>query len=279
LNKSNPLVSVCIPVYNCDTFIAQAIESVINQSFPDWELLILDNASTDRTLEVIKRYDDTRIRLIQNDHNLGLEGNWNKCLAEACGEYIKLLPADDWIHTDCLEQQVNAFDKPGNESVALVCCARNIINPDGKPLLVRKFPGPERKINGIDAIRLVLRAGTNKLGEPGSILFKRELLQKTGVFDGRLAYVIDVHLWLRMLLYGDLYILSKPLAAFRLSSGSASVELAVLQSTHFTTFIRDLAGDPRYRVRWFDQVSGIMMSRLLGMARKLFYLLTIRTKQ
>lgn len=273
--KKVPLVSVCIPVYNCKNYVAQAIDSVLSQTFTDFELIIVDNASTDGTLEIIARYTDSRIRLIRNKTNLGLEANWNKSVREAKGEYIKLLPADDFLYPLCLERQVKAFENSGDFDLSLVVCARDIVNPAGKKLLTRKFPGAEANITGQYAIRRVLRSGTNLLGEPGAILFKRTILEKTGVFNGVLSYVIDVHLWLRMLLLGNLHIIPEPYCAFRLSSGSTSLELATLQSKHFISFINDMAKDNRFGVRWIDKYIGVFTSRLLGLARKIFYLLAV----
>jgi nucleoside-diphosphate-sugar epimerase len=275
VDKPIPLVSICIPVYNCKKYIAQAIDSVLSQSYTDFELIIVDNASTDGTLEVVARYTDPRIRLIRNKTNLGLEANWNKAVMEAKGKYIKLLPADDYLYPLCIERQVDVFENPDSNSLALVTCSRDIIDPEGRRLLTRKFPGSETNIAGIRAIRKVLRSGTNLLGEPGAILFKRSILEKTGAFVGVLSYVIDVHLWLRMLLFGNLYIIQEPHCAFRLSSGSTSLELATLQSKHFTSFINDVAKDERFNVRWSDKHMGIFTSRVLGFARKMFYLLAI----
>jgi nucleoside-diphosphate-sugar epimerase/glycosyltransferase involved in cell wall biosynthesis len=275
VETSIPSVTVCIPVYNCQAYIAQAIESVLSQTFSDFELLIVDNASTDGTMEVIARYTDPRIRLIRNKVNIGLEGNWNKAVTEARGKYVKLLPADDFLYPKCLETQIEVFERPKNASLAIVSCARDIVDPNGKKLITRKPLGRERVISGFKSIRNVLGSGTNLLGEPGAILFKRSLLEKTGVFDGKLIYVIDVHLWLRMLLHGNLYVIPETLCAFRLSSGSASLELATLQSRHFTLFINNFAGDAKFGVRWIDRVRGIITSQLLGFARKVFYILTV----
>ena len=276
--ETTPLVSVCIPVYNCRSYIRQAIDSVLCQTFRDFELVILDNASTDGTLEIIAQYTDARIRLIRNRKNLGLEANWNLALQAARGQYVKLLPADDFLYPDCLKQQVEILERPGSERLSLVICARDIVSPMGKRLLSRRFPGGERDIGGRDAIRTVVRSGTNLLGEPGGILFRRALLQKTTRFDGRLAYVIDVRLWLQMLLFGDVHVLNTPLCAFRLSSGSTSLGLATLQGQHFSAFISEISSDPRYGLTWLDHRRGIWMSGLLGLGRKLVYVFSIQTE-
>ena len=277
--NSGPIATVCIPVYNCETYIGQAIESVLAQSFTNLELIILNNASTDGALDVIRKYTDPRMRVINNDTNIGLERNWNKALVEAHGKYVKLLPADDYLHPDCLEWQIATLEQPENRSVVLVSCGREIVDPTGKKLIERHFPGKERRIPGHKAIQMVLSSGTNPLGEPGAILFKRDVLQCTGAFDGSLAYVIDVDLWLRMLLFGDLYVTHYPHCAFRLSARSSSVELSSIQSHHFIRFIQKLSADSRFKVGFVTHYQGILMSILLGQARRLFYSLTVHNRK
>lgn len=274
--SSSPLVSICIPVHNCAAYIGAAIESVRAQTLSDWELIILDNASSDDTLDVIRSYPDARIRVIGNERNIGIEANWNRALREAKGRYIKLLPADDYLLPECLERQARVFDQPGNESVILTCCGRSIVGSSGNRLITRRYPGKEALIDGHGAIRRVVRSGTNLLGEPGAILFRRDILDRTGRFDGSLTYVIDVDLWLRMLLCGDLYNIPEALCAFRLSSGSYSVELAALHSNHFSALIRRLSADERYQVNRLDGYLGSFMSRILAWVRRLFYIATVR---
>ncbi|HQI19850.1 MAG TPA: glycosyltransferase family 2 protein, partial [Leptospiraceae bacterium] len=73
----SPEISVCIPVYNTEPFIAEAIESALNQTFKDFELIILDNRSTDNTLKIVRKFKDKRIRVVAHEKNLGAEANWN----------------------------------------------------------------------------------------------------------------------------------------------------------------------------------------------------------
>ena len=142
--SGRPLVSVCIPSYNGEGYIGRAVESVLAQTQDDFELIILDDQSTDRTVDVIKRFSDPRIRLIVNSSRLGQMGNWNKALREAVGSFIKLLPQDDLLYPACLEKQTDAFSKPENEGVALVCCERDIIDDAGRIILRRSFKKSER---------------------------------------------------------------------------------------------------------------------------------------
>src|ERR1700676_4691905 len=92
-----PLVSVCLPIYNGTNYMEQALESVLAQTFKNFEFLITDDCSTDGTSEVIERFArlDKRIKYLKNERQLGLFGNYNACMAQATGRYIKLLGHDD----------------------------------------------------------------------------------------------------------------------------------------------------------------------------------------
>jgi glycosyltransferase involved in cell wall biosynthesis len=275
-DQNTPLVSVCIPVFNGEQFIRQAIESVLAQTLTDWELVILDNSSSDNTAGIVKTYSDPRVRLIVSDRNYGIEANWNKALSEAKGRYIKVLPSDDYLLPDCLEEQVEVFNHPGNETVVMVSGGRNIVDQSGNYLISRTFPGKDGFIKGRTAIKKLVRAGTNLLGEPAAILFKHEIIEKAGLFDGSQIYVIDVDLWSRILFLGDLYVIHKSVCAFRLSSGSCSVDVASRQSRHFTVYLSKLFHTHRGLVSRFDLYHGILMCIILALGRRFFYLIAVK---
>lgn len=101
-----PLVSVIMPAYNTADFIAQSINSVLAQRFTNWELIVVDDCSTDNTVQVVQQFNDARVRLVQNQHNLGGAGSRNKAIEVARGRYLAFLDADDlWADTK-LEQQL-----------------------------------------------------------------------------------------------------------------------------------------------------------------------------
>lgn len=106
-----PRVSVLMTVYNSEAYLAEAIESILNQSFTDFKFLIVDDASTDRSKEIIKSYDDPRIILVENTFNLGVPGSSNRGLSVAEGEYIVRMDADDICHPERLKVQVDYMDK------------------------------------------------------------------------------------------------------------------------------------------------------------------------
>lgn len=107
-----------MPVYNGERFLREAIESVLQQTFADFELLIVNDGSTDRSLDIIQTYNDSRIRLIDNGANLGLIAARNTGLKNARGEYIALLDCDDIAYPDRLAEQIAFLDK--NPSFGMV---------------------------------------------------------------------------------------------------------------------------------------------------------------
>lgn len=113
------LVSILTPAYKAEPYIGQAIESVQAQTMPDWELIIVEDCSPDRTAQVVERYlDDPRIRLLRNEQNLGECGSRNRALEVARGEWITLLDADDWYEPTRLERMVE-FAENTQEKVVI----------------------------------------------------------------------------------------------------------------------------------------------------------------
>jgi glycosyltransferase involved in cell wall biosynthesis len=119
--EHSPKVSVLIPTYNYAYCLDEAMQSVLDQTLSDFELIVIDDCSKDNTDDVMQKYlTDPRITYMKNEKNLGLVGNWNKCLSYAKGDYIKILCADDKFRKDLLEKMVNVMEKYKN--VYLVAC-------------------------------------------------------------------------------------------------------------------------------------------------------------
>ena len=184
MQDSIPVVSVCIPTYRAADHLAATIDSVLTQTFADFELVVVDDNSPDRTAEIVGGYRDSRLRYLQNPANLGPEGNWNRCLGEARGRYFKLLPQDDLLAPDCLARQVEVLEQDAENRIALVFGARAVVDADGKLLLRRAAFGKRaRRVSGHDLIRACLRKGSNIIGEPGNVLL-RNPAHSVGRFDG-----------------------------------------------------------------------------------------------
>jgi glycosyltransferase involved in cell wall biosynthesis len=268
----SPRVSVCIPTYRGAATLGAAIESVLAQTLTDFELVIIDDGSPDDTRAVVERYRDPRLRYLRNESNLGPEGNWNRCLAEAQGRFFKLLPHDDLLHPECLARQVIVLETDRDERLALVFSARTVLRPDGRALMRRGYPGAvEGRLPAQQVMRACVRRGTNLLGEPGAVLMRRSLAERVGPFDATFPYVIDLDYWFRLLLHGDAYYCAEPLASFRVSTGQWSIALGRQQSADFRRCVarhRDRSGlsiDP------LDELIGWLTSEWNSLARRVFY--------
>lgn len=238
-----PTVTVAIPVYNGSRYVVDTIKAVQGQTFADWELIIVDNASTDDTQAVLDSMlatvADPRIRVFRNSHTVTPPENWNIAISHARGRYVKLLCADDLTTPDCLERQVAALDE--HPSAALAAGARIIINSRGRRLFVRNGIGRTGLYPGRDVIRRCIMAGTNIIGDPVTVLWRRSVMDQVGAFDTEGFYCIDVDYWLRLLNFGDLYFDAQPVGFYRIHPQATATRLAKVTVDDFERMARKQA--------------------------------------
>ena len=272
-----PRVSVCIPTYRGSATIGAAIESVLAQSLTDFELIVIDDGSPDDTRAIVEGFADPRLIYVRNEHNLGPQGNWNRCLELAQGKYFKLLPHDDLLHPHCLERQVAVLDTDRDERIALVFSAREVLGPDRRVLTRRGYPGGrEGPIAGGMVMRACVRRGTNLLGEPGAVLFRKSLADRIGGFDATNPYVIDLDYWFRLLAHGDAHFCANTLASFRVSLQSWSVAIGRAQDRDFIDFVARVATGIRPPLSAIDQLAARFTAKLNKWLRLLFYTFYLR---
>lgn len=138
-NSISPLVSVIMPAYNSERYIGEAIVSVLAQTFPEWELVVVDDCSNDGTACIAKRFSesDARVKVVLMSENGGVAAARNRGIAEACGAYVALLDSDDLWEPDKLELQVALAERSG---APIVYCSYDLISQDGqdvgKPFVV-----------------------------------------------------------------------------------------------------------------------------------------------
>lgn len=125
---TDSLVSICIPTYNRANFITRAIDSALSQTYKNIEVIVVDNASTDNTKEIVLGYDDQRLRYVRNSENLGLFGNFNRCIELYKGDFLHILHSDDYIDFDFTEKCVNFFKK--NPDVWLTSTSSRVISSE-----------------------------------------------------------------------------------------------------------------------------------------------------
>ena len=215
-----PLVSICLPVFNGQAHLAAAIESALNQTERDFELIIADDNSTDQSWSIINTWkeQDSRLRTFRNEPGLGLFQNYNRCMAQARGEYIKLFAQDDLLAPDALKTMIDVLSK--NPEVVLVTTGKNWVDDEGNVIkTVVQFP-EDRCIDGREAILDNLSKITNWVGEPSTALFRRQTAAQG--FDTEFFHWGDLDYWFAMLRRGHLFYVASPLVSFRRHQRSAS---------------------------------------------------------
>jgi glycosyltransferase involved in cell wall biosynthesis len=209
----NLKVSVLMPVYNGEKYIREAIDSILGQTFKDFEFLIIDDGSTDKTREILENYDDSRIKLINNKKNIGLTKSLNKGLKLARGEYIARQDSDDVSMPKRLEKEVSFLNH--NKNTALVGTYYYMINERDKILKIIKPPTKSEEI------KIGLLKG-NQFGH-GSVMFRVECIKEVGYYREELGSVEDYDLWLRVSDRYNIANIPEPLYKWRLNIKSVSV--------------------------------------------------------
>ncbi len=209
-----PKLSVLIPSYNCARYLPEAIESVLNQDFRDFELLIIDDASKDDSRAVIEKYAafDSRISFEFNPANLGAVRNWNRCLARAQGDYVKLLCCDDVLITaQSLGKMVALLE--ANPTAVLAASARLVIDEHSRELEVWTALGEGGLKHGAQAAARCLESNGNLVGEPSAVMFCRANAVRG--FNEDYRQLVDLEMWFHLLEQGDIVYTPDPLCAFR----------------------------------------------------------------
>ena len=162
-------------------------------------------------------------------------------------------------------------------AIALVFSARDVLGPDGRLLTRRGYPGGQQgPLRSETVMRACMRRGTNLLGEPGAVLFRKSLADRVGSFDATNPYVIDLDYWFRLMLHGDVYYCAEQLAAFRVCADSWSVAIGAGQSNDLQNFVARVAARGASPATKFDQFCGRFTPALNNLARLLFYRLFLR---
>jgi glycosyltransferase involved in cell wall biosynthesis len=273
VSEQRPAVSVCIPVYNALPYLPETFASVLRQTFADWELVLVENCSKDGSREVAQRLvaeaADPRCRVHLNEEHLDMAGNMNRALTIARGEFVKLLCADDIIEPRCLERQVAALrDHP---NVVLAGCTRQIVGPTGKVAFARSAFPKSGVYAGRDVIRRCLWAGTNLIGEPTSVLLRTADLQSIPLLDPETRYWIDFDFWTRLLMRGDMYFDTEPLAQFRIHGSAATRTFERIMLEDFLTLAARRLSEMGSRLGIVQRLWLHAKVRALNLARRIVY--------
>jgi glycosyltransferase involved in cell wall biosynthesis len=227
-----PLVSICIPTYNGAKHLDACLESALAQSTTDLEVVVVDDASTDTSLEVAGRHAarDERVKVHRNDVRQGLAGNWNRCVELAHGQWIKFLFQDDVLEPDALDQLLTA----GGADRPLVTGRRRVVIEAGVDEDTRKYFGGLPNLEGLFPFKgwvapeplcaaLVQHLAVNFIGEPSAVLLHRSVFTRFGRFNRLMVQLPDLELWARVGVQAGLSMVDATVATFRIHCGSASL--------------------------------------------------------
>lgn len=234
--KAQPLVSICIPTYNGADYLAEALESVKNQTYKNIEVIISDDDSKDETLRICESFKaevNFPVQIISHKPS-GIGANWDNCVKDANGNYVKLLFQDDLLAEDCIEKMMAVLIK---EKLDIVVCKRQIIDSDGKDLKtdwLQRF-GDLQKSFGIetgdfyrftkkDLINIGKKQPNhfNFIGEPVTALFTKKLYGDIGDFSSPLKQYLDLEYWLKVLDKYEIGIIGEKLISFRVHEMQSS---------------------------------------------------------
>ncbi len=216
---TEPTVSVVIPAFNAAAFVAQAVDSVLAQTWPQCEILVINDGSTDNTLDVLMAYGDA-IRVISKP-NGGLSSARNRGIEEASGRYVAFLDADDrWLPAK-LSRQVAVMEQV--EDVGFCSTTAQVVSPDDEPLNI--WPCPDIQDSLLETL---FRQNGAIPGSGSGVMARRDLFDTAGPFDESLRSLEDIDMWMRLAAITDYRCIDEPLTIIVKHPDSMSRNLSVM---------------------------------------------------
>tara|TARA_B100000029_G_C17507073_1_gene934862 strand:+ start:410 stop:1312 length:903 start_codon:yes stop_codon:yes gene_type:complete len=227
-----PLISILMNCYNADKFIGDAIESVLNQTYKNWELIVWDDASTDNTIDKIKKFKDKRIKIFYNENHCGLGKSRIKAQKNITGDYVAILDSDDKFKEEKLEKQINYF-KDKND-LGMLGTNYEIINKNNK--LVKKT---NIQFNNENLLNYFC---DNNIFAHSSIMYRKTVAEKVGWYSEEFEYSQDFDLTLKFLKKGKIDLISENLVSIRRSPTSMSEEktLGIIREQENLTLLKKI---------------------------------------
>lgn len=226
-------ISICIPVYNGSSFLRTCLDSCLAQDYGNFEIVLCDDGSSDGSQDILREYaaQHPNIHLHINPNNLGLVGNWNRCLELAKGEWIKFVFQDDYLEENALSRYVQ-YIKP---ETRLLVSRRNFILPQTASEDVRRYytkvvrtlentcPQASTHYSPKRISRAAMKyPAMNFIAEPSLSLFRKDVLEESGVFNPWLKQICDLEFLLRLASRYGLEYVPETLCAFRIHEASAT---------------------------------------------------------
>ncbi|GAA4855312.1 hypothetical protein GCM10023201_56930 [Actinomycetospora corticicola] len=264
-----PRVSVVVPLYQKEQYIGRTVASVLRQTFGDFELVVLDNACTDASADIVRSFRDDRVRLVRNDATVPAPENFDRAVRLARAPLVKVLMADDLLAPTLLARQVALMD--ADPSLALVSCRHDLVDDDDRVVVRgRALSAPDLlgARDGTTVLRRIVRHRGNPIGAPGNMLFRRAAYDACGGFPAD-TYVLDVGLAARLVTQGGFYGMPESLSGFRLATGSLTSSHRRANTATQHAFLRRLRHEHRAVLRRRDVALGLAREPLTWLRSQL----------
>jgi glycosyltransferase involved in cell wall biosynthesis len=237
-SSTKPKVTIAIPTFNRGKFLAQCVESALNQTYSNIEVIISNNASTDDTLSQLTKYNDGRLILIQQKTNIGMVPNWNECLNIASGDFFILLSDDDYLESNAIEEMINSFlsgkNEPslGTDDIGIVCCRARVVDENNEEIRLGK-QGPY--VESSENIVISFFSGLRDM-YPCKILFRTSDARMLNGYQGnKFPLAADAFMWMMIVMRrGCAVFIDEILSNYRIHSGAAT------QQTNYRVWMKEI---------------------------------------
>ncbi len=250
--NNTTLISVIIPAYNAEAFIATALDSVLIQSYPHFEVLIINDGSTDNTVSIVDDYQDARIKLI-TQVNGGLSNARNTGIQAALGDYLAFLDADDYWAATKLKTQIALLKQ--NPTLGFCSTQSRIETPAGE--FLNDWPCPEISISTLQTIFVQNAAIT---GSGSGVMVTKELQKQAGFFDESLKSLEDIDMWMRYAAFSEYCCVPETLTIITKRPDSMSRNLVTMRTSAIRVLRknRTLLDKPLQKGFWHNCYAGML---------------------
>jgi len=217
-----PTVSIIMPVYNAEKFVAQAVESVLKQSFSDFEFLIYDDGCSDKSIEIIQQFKDKRIHIFSDSKNAGIVKRLNFLIEKSTGQYIARIDADDIWYPEKLKKQIHFLNS--HHDVMMVACFAKFIDKNNHELKIRfkQYSSDKDIKKNLPCHNFIIHS---------SVVFKKDIFNAVGLYRNKYLHAEDYDMWLRLINNKIKFsIISDTLLSYRISTTSINSRFKRIQS-------------------------------------------------
>lgn len=228
--SQDALVSVILPCYNAERYVESCINSVLNQTYRNLELIIVDDGSTDNTAKIINNFNDNRIKLYRNKANCGITTSLNKALALSRGIYVARIDADDMMHPERVSKQVQFLEDRKNSQIMLVGSHHYVINKDGILVSFKQYPISDQEIRSVYVFQ-------NPFSHPTTMM-RAHIVRQIGYSD-QYPHAEDYHLWGQILRQYKVANMPEYLTYYRVHEQNTSKENSKIQRENAASVMHD----------------------------------------